>query len=348
MSRRGLSLPLNEETLATFALRKNLSYHHNASITSLDFNDSGQFLILAGVDKSIQVYDCHKGTHHKDVQSQKYGAHLARFTHSDLNCLYASTPVVDTEGPPDHSIRYLSLVTKSYLRYFKGHSEQVLSLEVNPVNETFVSSAADHTVKLWDTRTPSASGSMVTGQNSLVGYDPHGIVFAVANGPIGSEEGTVHLYDVGTYERGPFSRFKISRLGDEKWTKVEFSNNGKYILVATDSLHHYVLDAFLGKVIARLDAGRPGKIAGEYPSSATACFTPDGKHVFAAGDDSSVLFYDISAIKDAGGRPEGVGPTWEFRSSVPGISRVVAFNPKLLLFATADNLVMLWTPEEVS
>ncbi|RCK66554.1 Set1 complex component swd2 [Candida viswanathii] len=76
--------------------------------------------------KSIQLYDCHKGTHVKDIQSQKYGAHSARFTHEELNCLYVSTPEGAlpprniTTGGENDTIRYLSLNNNQYIRYFKG------------------------------------------------------------------------------------------------------------------------------------------------------------------------------------------------------------------------------------
>ena len=34
------------------------------------------------------------------------------------------------------------------------------------------------------------------------------------------------------------------------WNKLEFSNNGKLILISTDSAEHYVLDSYLGELLA--------------------------------------------------------------------------------------------------
>jgi COMPASS component SWD2 len=63
----------------------------NAVITSLDFDDSGEWLLAACDDESLQLYDCKLGKHSKELLSKKYGVHLARFTHNHTNCVYAST-----------------------------------------------------------------------------------------------------------------------------------------------------------------------------------------------------------------------------------------------------------------
>lgn len=341
MSKRShSSVAIDSRTLGSLRPAKNLPYHDNASITSLDFDGSGQYLVSAGVDKSIQLYDVHKGVRHKDIQSQKYGAHLARFTNHDLNCLYASTPGVADDA--DHSVRYLSLTSKAYLRYFKGHKDQVTALEVNPVTDTFISAARDHTVKLWDLRTPHATGNVST-DCAAVAYDPHGMVFAVAGtGPDGSH---VSLYDAAAYERGPFVSAPVP---DGSKTRMDFGNNGKYLLAVTDSAHHYVLDALLGKHVATLAVTpqqNPGWLAFDYVSAGSACFTPDGKWVLAGTPDGNVAVFDLSAVKSLG--PDKVLRPQTTLAGGVGPSKLVAFNPKLLSIATADNLVVLWAPDEL-
>lgn len=62
-------------------------------ITSLDFDDQGEFVVTAGDDDIIQIFDVKGGTMTKSVPSKKYGAHLARFTHHSRQVLHASTKV---------------------------------------------------------------------------------------------------------------------------------------------------------------------------------------------------------------------------------------------------------------
>ncbi|KAF9629648.1 putative wd repeat protein [Lasiodiplodia theobromae] len=67
-------------------------------------------------DDTLQIYNCKEGKHAKEPKSQKYGVHLARFTHHAQSIIYASTKV-------DDGIRYLSTHDNSYIRYFKGHTD---------------------------------------------------------------------------------------------------------------------------------------------------------------------------------------------------------------------------------
>ena len=56
--------------------------------------------------------------------------------------------------------RYLSLHDNKFLRYFKGHTKRVISLEMSPADDTFMSGSVDNTVRLWDLRSPTCSGIM--------------------------------------------------------------------------------------------------------------------------------------------------------------------------------------------
>lgn len=60
-------------------------------ITCIDFDDQGDFAITSGTDDSIQVYDMKLGKHKGKINSLKYGVTLAKFTHNNVNCIYAST-----------------------------------------------------------------------------------------------------------------------------------------------------------------------------------------------------------------------------------------------------------------
>ena len=61
--------------------------------TSLDFDDQGEFVVAAGDDETIQIFDVKEGKSTKSVPSKKYGVHLARFTHHSRQVLHASTKV---------------------------------------------------------------------------------------------------------------------------------------------------------------------------------------------------------------------------------------------------------------
>lgn len=356
------SLIITDKVVKSFEPVKTFSYHKGASITSLDFDDSGQYLISAGIDKSIQLYDVHKGVHHNDIQSQKYGAHLARFTHLELNCLYASTPAADKSI--DNAIRYLSLSNNQYLRYFKGHKDQVTSIEVHPVMDLFLSSSLDRSVKLWDLRSTSPVGNLDMGQPTVVAFDPKGVIFCVGKYPnpcARSSDGTVAFYSMGKFDKKPFLEVQIPILAGQSWNKLEFSNNGKLLLVSTDSYEHYVLDAFLGQLLTTLQMGpdvahteyNGDWMTSKYPYSGSSSFSPCGKFVLVGSPEMNVLAFDLTHLRHTDGsshlvsdldNPRKLRP-FQTLSTNQGIPKIVAFNQKLLTFASADSVVTLWQPK---
>lgn len=150
---------IGTDTITSLRPSKTLCYHKNADITSIDFDDTGSLCLSAAEDESIMLYDMSTGTRKSIVYSKKYGVALAKFTHSAgssssssssaaKGCIYASTKV-------DNTIRYVTFHDNSFVRYFKGHEKQVHSIEVSPLSDAFLSSAADDTVKIWDMRSPT-------------------------------------------------------------------------------------------------------------------------------------------------------------------------------------------------
>lgn len=61
------------------------------TITSLDFDDSGDHCITSESDESLHIYNVKEGRHFKQCLSKKYGVKLAKFSHSSTSVIYAST-----------------------------------------------------------------------------------------------------------------------------------------------------------------------------------------------------------------------------------------------------------------
>jgi len=64
-----------------------------------------------------------------------------------------------------------------------------------------------------------------------------------------------------------------------EFSKLEFSNDGKSILVGTTGGVHYILDAFQGAMKGRLIDHTANTINGL--SSGDVCLTPDGRYVIS-------------------------------------------------------------------
>ncbi|GAB7347124.1 hypothetical protein MBLNU459_g3248t1 [Dothideomycetes sp. NU459] len=315
--------------------------------TSLDFDTTGELLLLARTDDTLQIYNTKAGAHAKELKSQKYGCALARFTHHAQSLIYASTKI-------DDGIRYLSTHDNSYIRYFRGHQKRVTSLTMCPSGDTFLSASQDDTVKLWDLRSANAQGSMNLHGAYLTAYDPSATVIAIASPPTQ----TILLYDVRNFDKPPFATFDLldierryAHFGQrpgEGWTSLEFSNNGQYVLLATNGAGHFVLDAFDGSLKAFLHRPQgptpvPASLSseGQQPTlQGDACFTSDGRYVVSGSAQSGLLVWDMLGEKRSDG-------TMQPMTDLPGpkTSTVVGVNPRYNLLATAGSEVMLWLPD---
>ena len=330
-----------------------------ASVTSLDFDDQGEFLLAACDDDTVKLYNAKSGVEVKTLFSQKYGAHLARFTHHSSSIIYASTKL-------DDSIRYLSTHDNAYLRYFKGHTAPVTALAVCPASDTFLSCSLDNTVRLWSLSSPSPQARLNLTTPHLAAYDPSASVIAIAS----SSTQTVLLYDLRNYDKAPFATFDLRKyLGPPRptvinaatpgttappladWTKLEFSNDGKNLLLGTNnsSTGHLLLDAFDGSLRAfctrshplvnpRAAPGVPGQLG-----QGDVCFSSDGRYIVGgSGGDRDAIVWDSQ------GQVEIETKQLKPLCGLPCKSKaaIMEWNPRYNMCASADREVVFWVPDE--
>ncbi|KAF8298192.1 WD40 repeat-like protein [Clavulina sp. PMI_390] len=327
-------------------------------ITGTSFDDTGEVFVTAAEDETFRLYDCRTGKHKKTLLSKKYGITLPRFTHKNSSIIYASTKV-------DHTIRYHSLHDNKYLQYFKGHEKKVVSLDMSPVSDGFLSASEDKTVRLWDLRTPTARGELSgLPHTPLAAYDSNGVVFAVG---LNSYQ-RINLYDTRNFDKEPFLHIQIVDRALELisfpprlplMTSLSFSSNGKLLLVGTAGNVHYVVDAFDGVLFLRLvgfeglEPGKSGREGGMTPtrglSGEEVCWTPDSKFVIGGSLDGKVHVWDLSSDNKIprlgpGEDPVTLQPAYTMEGS-PSVTRCVKFNPRYQMMATAGAELAFWLPD---
>lgn len=327
-----MTVPINKESLLKFQAAKSfrLPEHEVTPITSLDFDDHGQFLLAASANDSMQLYNSVGCKFVNSIASKKYGCHSAKFTHSQAECIYSSTM-------KSFDIRYLNLETNQYLRYFVGHGALVNDLQMCPINDTFLSSSYDESIRLWDLRVSKPQAIIPTIIPTCIAYDPSGLVFAIGN----PESGEIGLYDTKQLKNGPFLIIKVNSSFTTAWNKIEFSNDGKYLLLSSSRGTQLILDAMDGTQLFELTGTQPFPIR-EFTDSGSACFTPDGKFTLATDYSGRIGIYNhADSISGRTLKPLG------FIKAVPNsCPRTIAFNPKYSMFVTADENVDFYTFEE--
>lgn len=294
---------------------------NTGAINALDFSDNGSLLVTSSDDESIHLYNTDAGSLKKTIFSKRYGASCIRFTHHHNSVIVASK-----NGSYDETIRYLSLHDNCYLRYFKGHRNRVVSLEMSPTDDTFLSGSLDNSVRLWDLRSPNCQGVLRIGGRPAVGYDPSGLVFGIATSFHG-----LRLFDSRNAEKGSFGTFPLDSIGDV--TAVKFSPDGKYVALAGTKPRLLLLDAFDGKMVHALEGHQNDSGLSLEPS-----FSADGQYVLSGSEDGLVHCWDTASGQRVA--------NWKHSASSP--AAIVKFSPSRFLFASACSKLQLWVPEQLT
>ncbi|BAT84618.1 hypothetical protein VIGAN_04203900 [Vigna angularis var. angularis] len=247
-------------------------------IHSIDFHRKDDLLVTASEDDSVRLYDIANAKLLKTTSHKKHGTDRICFTHHPSSVICSSKYNLESTG---ESLRYLSMYDNRCIRYFKGHTQRVVSLCMSPINDSFMSGSLDHSVRIWDLRVNACQGILRLRGRPAVAYDQQGLVFAVA-----MEGGAIKLFDSRSYDKGPFDTFLVG--GDTaEVCDIKFSNDGKSMLLTTTNNNIYILDAYGGEKRCgfSLEAS-PGT-----PIEAT--FTPDGKYMVAGSGGGTMHAWSI-------------------------------------------------------
>ncbi|KAL9261626.1 ANTHESIS POMOTING FACTOR 1-like protein [Drosera capensis] len=309
---------LDDDTLRSFAIGAVFS-DFDGKINSLDFHRTQDLLITAIDDDSVRIYDTANAKLLKTTYHKKHGADRICFTHHPNSVICSSKYNLNTAG---ESLRYLSMYDNRILRYFKGHSDRIVSLCMSPINDSFMSGSLDHSVRIWDLRVNACQGILRLRGKPIVAYDQQGLVFAVS-----MEGGAVKLFDSRSYDKGPFDTFLVG--GDTaEVCDIKFSNDGRSMLLTTKSNYVYVLDAYNGEKRCAFSLE---------PSANTpmeAVFTPDCQYILSGSGDGNLHAWHIHKGQEVA--------RW---NSEIGVASCLKWAPRRAMFVAASTVLTFWIPD---
>lgn len=292
---------------------------NKAEINSMDFYRDGSYLVTSSDDESIRIYDAVAGRDYKTVFAQKYGVGCVRFSHTPLHVVCTSRNIWD------HSLRYLSLNENTYIRYFKGHTDEVTGLALDPRGDSFLSSSKDKTVRLWDLRTNLCQGRLTMSAPTHVAIDPRNSIFAAAAGNV------IKLFDIRSCDAGPFATFTLNT-STSSCERLSISNDGELMLLVTAARQVIVLNAMDGEVVHTFmqttDQTAKGPVC-------EASFSPDTAYVISGDPFGHVHVWSRETGEELADWDGHTGPT-----------RCAQWNPRKQMIASSCTSLAFWIPYE--
>ncbi|KRX07764.1 WD40-repeat-containing domain [Pseudocohnilembus persalinus] len=309
---------LNDEIIKNLKSAK-IFKDHQKEINSMDFSSDGKKLVTCD-DISLNLYDVEHGRKTKTLFLKSKEIECVKFTHHNEAVLCATKK--------DHQILYWSLHENQIIKQFTGHTDSIVSLEINPVNDQFLTTSKDQSLRLWnlESKTPSCESKLdLSSKNS--NFDSCGLIFAVAYQETiaGTSFSKVALYDLKNYDTGCFTdwKFECSEI-----KQIKFSNSGKYIVCACAENYIMVLDAYQGNEITTI------KDFVNDNSILEVSFSPCSTYIVSGSENGIVHIWKTETGESVN----------QLKNQHFLKCQVVKFNPKFCILATGCKNIILWIP----
>ncbi|XP_065432323.1 WD repeat domain-containing protein 83 isoform X2 [Chrysemys picta bellii] len=266
------------------------------AVRAVRFNVDGNYCLTCGSDKSLKLWNPHKGTLLKTYSGHGYEVLDAAgsFDNSQLCSCGADKTVV-----------LWDVASGQVIRKFRGHAGKVNCVQFNEEATVILSGSIDSSVRCWDCRSRRPDPIQILdeakdGVSSLKVSD-----YEILSGSV---DGRVRRYDLRAGEL--YSDYVGSPV-----TSVCFSKDGQCTLAAS-------LDSTL-----RLLDKDTGELLGEYTGHKNTaykldcCLSEKDTHVASCSEDGHVYFWDLVEGSLTLSLPVGRGvvQSLSFHPSEPGL-----------------------------
>ncbi|XP_036601312.1 WD repeat-containing protein 82-like [Trichosurus vulpecula] len=303
---------LTEEQLQNFRVSK-ICHRNKDKLISLDFSNDGEHVVACCADNTLLIYNCQQGMATGELSLSQYGGDIIRWGHD-------SDTVIHSSKIFDYNICYLALQEAKYITLLKGHQQKVLSLSLSSQNY-LISGSLDQSIRLWDLRFSDCINIKSFQGETVCTFHPEGTLIATG---IGSKK--VVFHDIRFASR-PLNTFWIGRYGN--WGGLKFSNDGKLLLISTNSSCSYLTDPEQQTVFHTFE-GYDNTNA--FPLEAS--FTPDSEFIIIGSEDGKVHIWNAESGRKVVVLNE---------EKVDSIT-CLQFNPKLMSFVSANTNMAFWEP----
>ena len=137
---QGQEVELSPDLLKSMASAR-ISKEHSKDVICLEFSMDGTRLYSCD-ETMINIYETHSAKKIKTIFLKSLEIVRLCPTHNNDAILVATKK--------DNIVLYWSIHENAVIKIFKGHTDQICNLQISPKDDTFLTSARDQSVRLWD------------------------------------------------------------------------------------------------------------------------------------------------------------------------------------------------------
>lgn len=209
--------------------------------------------------------------------------YVALYHHSAIQSVcFLNTNDSIVFGDLSGNINIYSLDQAKIIRTFMGHTNLISSLSASEDGRWLVSGSWDHTVRIWETTTPSTSVKVLKGHTSSVkgvSITPNGRWIVS-----GSADYSVRVWD----STAPSMPAKVLRGHTDDVTSVSISHNGRWVASAS-------LDFTVRVWEVAGPSMREMVLKGHTNDVNSVIISPEGRWIVSASSDHKIMVWDRTA-----------------------------------------------------
>ncbi|RYR31612.1 hypothetical protein Ahy_B01g056444 [Arachis hypogaea] len=255
---------------------------HEGAVLSARFNADGNYCLSCGKDRTIRLWNPHRGIHIKTYKS--HGREVR-----DVHVTSDNSKLCSCGG--DRQIFYWDVATGRVIRKFRGHDGEVNAVKFNEYSSVVVSAGYDQSLRSWDCRSHSTEPMQI-----IDTFSDSVMFVCLTNTEIigGSDDGTVRTFDI-RIGRHVAAYFKMK----EKHSRETSDNLGQPVnCISMSNDGNCILAGCLDSTLRLLDRST-GESLQEYKGHTNksfkldCCLTNTDAHVTAGSEDGYIYFWDL-------------------------------------------------------
>ena len=267
----GITININGQV--NFNVKRTLSETSHQIVFSA-FNADGSFVITAGSDSSLIIWNYDRKTIHRTLSGLKARPNTAAFTPDNRYVISGGKDNIATMWD-------LTPMPSKVVKTYEGHKGPIKTLSISPDGRLLATGSEDKTVRVWNLQTTNLIYELKGHSKDVnsVAFSPDGKILAS-----GGADGVINLWNTANGSN------IANQTGHKGYLRdLAFNPEGKLLASCGDDKM-----IFLWQIPG---LNKSGTLEGHKNWIQNIDFSPDGKNLISGGWDRTIILWDVQGQK---------------------------------------------------